>query len=89
MPSFQDSELPNDDVIETNIGLYICVNIDGIPIKKSLIDTSSNVNICSIELLKTYFPSIYAKMKWTTILASKGLIILKKECINMYLCLLK
>lgn len=37
MLSFQDSKLPSEDVIEKNLGLYICVNIEGIPIKKDLI----------------------------------------------------
>lgn len=37
MLCFQDSELPDDNVIENNLGLYICVNVDGIHIKKALI----------------------------------------------------
>lgn len=32
--SFQDSELPSEDVIEKNLVFYIHVNIDGILIKK-------------------------------------------------------
>ena len=45
MLCFQESELPSEDVIEKNLGLCICINIDGSPIKKILIDIGSNVNI--------------------------------------------
>lgn len=61
MFSFQESELTSEDIIEKNIGLYIHVNIDSIPIKKDSIDIGSNVNVCLVELLQKYFPSIYAK----------------------------
>ena len=34
MLSFQESEFPSKDVIEKNLGLYICVNIDGVHVEK-------------------------------------------------------
>lgn len=52
MLHFQDSELPSEYIIKKNLGLYNHVNIYGIPIKKALIDTSYNINVCSIELLQ-------------------------------------
>lgn len=52
---FQDSEFPNEDVIEKNLGLYICVNVEGVLVKNALIDTDSNVNICLVELLQRKF----------------------------------
>lgn len=67
MLCFQDNELPSEYVIEKNLGLYIRVNIYGIPIKKALIDTDFNVNVCSVELLQKYFPFIYEKLKITNI----------------------
>lgn len=50
-------------------------------LKKVLIDTSSNMNICSIELLKKYFPFIYAKMNRIAI-NIKGFDNTEKECIK-------
>ena len=45
--------------------------INGIPIKKVLINTSSNVNICTVDLLQNFFSSIYANMK-RIIISIKG-----------------
>lgn len=39
------------------------------------------MNICSVELLQKYFPSIYAKMK-RTIISIKGFGNIEKECIG-------
>jgi len=50
-------------------------------LKKGLIYTCSNVNACSIKLLQKYFPSIYAKMKRTTI-SIKWFDNIEKECIR-------
>lgn len=51
MLSFNNNEFPSEDVIEKNLDLYVRVSIDSTPIKKALVDTSSNVNICSTNLL--------------------------------------
>jgi len=45
MLCFQDTELPGEDIIEKKLGLYIRVNVDGISIKKILIDIGYNINI--------------------------------------------
>jgi len=75
-------------VIEKNLVLYIHVNIDGIPIKKYLIDTSSNVNVCSIDLLQKHFPSTYTKMKIITI-SIKEFDNTKKECVRYVFMLIE
>ena len=67
MLSFNDNELPSEDVIEKNLYLYVCVNIDGTLINKALLVIGSNVNMFSSNLLQKYFPYIYANMKRTTI----------------------
>ena len=81
MLSFQDGELPSEDVIEKNLGLYIWVNINGIPVKKAFIGIGSNVNICFDNFLQKYFSFIYAKIK-RTIISIKGFDNTQKECIS-------
>lgn len=46
-----------------------------------LIDISSNVNACLVELLQNFFPSIYEKMKRANI-SIKGFDNTKNECIK-------
>lgn len=48
MLCFQYNELPTEYIIENNIGMYIHVNIDGVHVKKTLIDIGYNVNICLV-----------------------------------------
>lgn len=79
MLCFQDSKLPSKDIIEKNLGLYIPINVDGIYVKNALVDVGSNINICSVDLLQKYFPSIYASMKRTNI-NIKGFDNTKNEC---------
>lgn len=63
------------------LSFYVHINIDGILVKKALVDTSSNVNICSNNLLHKHFPSIYVNVKITTI-SIKGFENTKWECIS-------
>lgn len=49
------------------LGMYICMHVNGIHVKKILIDISSNINFCYVNFLKMYFSSIHVSMRRTTV----------------------
>lgn len=58
MISFENEKIPSDDTMDKFLTLYVKVKIFRKPLKRMIVNTSSNVNMCSLYFLQKIPPSI-------------------------------